>query len=328
MINNRQKSILSFVFILLLAGFFLFLAFRGIDWIAMLDTVRQGRFDYLLLGCFTLTLSHFIRSLRWRLLLSAEQWIAPITVFWATMVGYLGNSLLPARAGELMRTVLIGQNANMSKIYVLATVLTERILDVVALVLIGLVAFLSLDRIPDGLRRAVQVMGGIGLIGVGGLFIIPHLESELKRLLVRFPWPISLQSRLIGFMEQFLLGMRAFQHTGRAFSFALLTLIIWLMDALVTIEVAQAFNLSLTLSRALLLLAALGLSSAIPSTPGYLGIYQFVAVAVLVPFGFLQNEALVFIIAFQAISYIVVLTWGLWGLVRLNVKGLTWTELR
>ena len=63
----------------------------------------------------------------------------------------------------------------------------------------------------------------------------------------------------------------------------------------------------------------MGLSSAIPSTPGYVGIYQFVAVAVLVPFGFPRVDALAYSLVLQIMNYAVVTFWGLLGLWRINV---------
>jgi hypothetical protein len=61
----------------------------------------------------------------------------------------------------------------------------------------------------------------------------------------------------------------------------------------------------------MLLITAMGLGSALPSTPGYVGIYQFVAVTVLVPFGFTRDAALAYILVAQAISYVTVLLLGL-----------------
>jgi hypothetical protein len=72
------------------------------------------------------------------------------------------------------------------------------------------------------------------------------------------------------------------------------------------------------LGQSLILLSALGLSSAIPSTPGYVGVYQFVAVTVLVPFGFSRAEALAFILISQVLNYLVVSFWGLIGLWQVN----------
>jgi uncharacterized membrane protein YbhN (UPF0104 family) len=65
---------------------------------------------------------------------------------------------------------------------------------------------------------------------------------------------------------------------------------------------------------AFLLMAGLGLGSALPSTPGYVGIYQFVAVRVLTPFGFSRTDAIAYILVAQALSYVVI---GLWGSVGL-----------
>ena len=70
----------------------------------------------------------------------------------------------------------------------------------------------------------------------------------------------------------------------------------------------------------LLLLASLGLASAAPSTPGYVGIYQFVAVTVLAPFGFSRDAALAYIIAAQAVIYAVVIVWGALGLWALGFR--------
>jgi len=72
---------------------------------------------------------------------------------------------------------------------------------------------------------------------------------------------------------------------------------------------------------AFLLIAGLGLGSALPSTPGYVGIYQFVAVSVLTPFGFSKTDAIAYILLAQAISYLLVGFWGTIGLMRYRRSG-------
>jgi len=100
-----------------------------------------------------------------------------------------------------------------------------------------------------------------------------------------------------------------------------LTLIIWLMDAAAALVIARSLSLTLTITEALFFMTALALSSALPSTPGYLGVYQFVAVTVLPVFGFSPSEALAYLIAFQAAAYVVVVIWGLWGMWRLSTPA-------
>ena len=72
--------------------------------------------------------------------------------------------------------------------------------------------------------------------------------------------------------------MRAFHDWKRLAGFVALTIVIWLSDAAGTMAGAHALGLEIRFPVALLLLTALGLGSALPSTPGYVGIYQFVAV--------------------------------------------------
>jgi uncharacterized protein (TIRG00374 family) len=268
-----------------------------------------------------------LRSLRWRVLLSAapsdggrpgQQKVAPLTVFWAMMAGYLGNSFLPARAGEVIRSVALGRKAGMSKSWVFATALTERLLDVVALVLFSLAAVFSLGQSSQRLVRAWKVMGIVGAAGIIVLFAVPRFEDTFRRLLERLPGPARLRERLLGILAQFLSGMRAFANPSRGFAFAGMTILIWMSDAVGTMIGARAFGLSLTLPIAVMLLAALGLSSAIPSTPGYVGVYQFVAVAVLVPLGYPRSGALAYITVAQALTYVMVAVWGLLGIWRLQ----------
>jgi hypothetical protein len=161
-------------------------------------------------------------------------------------------------------------------------------------------------------------MGMLGLVGILVLIVAPRLETWFQRILGWLPLPSTLHQRLMGMLEQFLLGMRAFQHRGRAVSFTGMTIAIWLLDGFIATQVAYALHLHLSLPEALVLLTALGLSSAAPSTPGYVGIYQFVTVTVLAPFDFVRSEALAYILTFQAVNYLVVVVWGFLGLWRLT----------
>ena len=91
-----------------------------------------------------------------------------------------------------------------------------------------------------------------------------------------------------------------------------------MLDAYGSMVAARAFDIHMTFPVALLLLAGMGLGSALPATPGYVGIYQFAAVTILPPFGIDRNAALAYIIVAQALSYVVILLLGLMGLYRIR----------
>jgi uncharacterized protein (TIRG00374 family) len=319
------------MFTLLLAAILLIVVLNGIDWNQTFSIVRSGRIEFILTGALTLFVSYTLRSLRWHVLLKNEKPLPIATTFWGTWVGYLGNSFLPARAGEIIRTVLVSRKTGISVSYVLATALTERLVDAVVLVIIVLTTISTLGTIPDWLLSGVRTMSVLAVAGVVALFITPLFEQRIRTLFARLPVSPSLHQKIDRLTERFLVGMRVLRNRQNAFMFLALTLVTWSVDVAVALQIARAFDLHFTVIQTLLLLAALGLSSAAPSTPGYIGIYQFVTVAVLTPFGYTQNEALVFIVTFQIVSYLLVANFGGIGLLKLNTgkwRMLELTKLR
>ncbi|NDJ59845.1 MAG: flippase-like domain-containing protein [Chloroflexi bacterium] len=315
------------IFTLALAALLLYLAFRGVDWGELLAIVQQGRLESLILAGLVMIVSYFLRSLRWRVLVNAEGGVPVAATFWGVWVGYMGNYFLPARAGEFLRSVMVARRVRLQFGFVLATTLTERIMDAGALVLIVLATISALPEIPAWLETGAQTMALLAVVGILGLMIAPHLEGLIRRILAWLPLPGRVGALLDDFTARFLLGIRALQNPGRAAIFLTMTVVVWGVDVVFAQQIAAAFGLALTVPQILLLIAALGLSSAAPSTPGYLGIYQFVSVAILTPFGYSEAQALVFIIALQAVTYILVVIFGLLGLWQLGTPGVRVGEL-
>jgi uncharacterized protein (TIRG00374 family) len=234
------------------------------------------------------------------------------------MVGYLGNSFLPARAGELLRSAFLGRKTGLGTSFVLATALTERLLDAVALVLLGSVALLSQASMGSLLASALRLVAIAALAGLAVIIIAPFQEALILRLAARLPLPQQISRPLAEQIGRFLTGMRSLHSWRRLGLFVLLTFGIWLVDALGTTIGVRIVWQSLNVAQAMVLLAGLGLSSAVPSTPGYVGVYQFIAVSVLVPFGFSRADALAYILIAQVLNYLVVSFWGLIGLWQIN----------
>lgn len=316
--NNKSLSV---AIAFLLTGIFLYLAVRGVNWNEVADMIRSARWEKLAVGCLWASAAILFRSIRWRILLESERTISGTLVFWATAVGYLGNHFLPARVGELMRTAAIGWRTGLSKAYVLATAITERLLDAGILVLISSAALLTMSGLPSWTLRSAQVMAVISSAGIAAIFALPRLEKRLQTGLDLLPMASGLRTRLRALLSHFMLGMRVFHHTGRAVRFLAFTGLIWAIDGFTALAVSEALDLPLQFNHMLLLVAALGLASAVPSTPGFVGVYQFVAVSVLGPFGISRDSSLAFILLFQAVVSGCVLVWGLAGLWQLRSSG-------
>src|SRR5207237_10543144 len=129
------------------------------------------------------------------------------------------------------------------------------------------------------------------------------------------------RAQVDGLVGKFLLGLRSFQDPGRAARFLGLTAVIWVIDTTAAVVCARSLDMTLQPAQAALLIAALGLSSAAPSTAGFVGVYQFVTVSVLALFGIGQGAALAFILVFQGLMYVVTIVWGLPGLWRLAASA-------
>ena len=291
---------------------------RGIEWTRFWASVSSAKWQYLLLCAASYCASFFLRAIRWRILLNAEGRFGVGTVFWANMAGYLGNNFLPARGGEVLRSVLISRRSMLSKTYVLTTALSERMMDVIAVVLCASLALLGLEPKPRWISDLSHTLLAGSIAAVIVIAVLPYTAGWIERILARLPLPEKIRAFAVRTIEQILAGLRTFHSSSRLTGFAALTAVIWLCDSLALIAGGWALGLTLPLRVAVLLLTGMALGSSLPSTPGYVGIYQFVAVTILPPFGVLRDDALAYICVVQAMAYLVVLAFGLPGLYRLK----------
>jgi uncharacterized protein (TIRG00374 family) len=318
MATEKKSTALSWLLTLSIAAAALYYSLRGVEWRQVGETFRHADAVYLPLVFLMISLSIFVRSFRWGVLLGAEEKLPIGMVFWASAVGYLGNAVLPARAGELLRTQIVSARSRLSRSYVFATALTCLAMDVIVVVVLSAIVITTLPETPEWLKKGSGTMAIFGLAGMAILVILPHCEPLVTRILGKIPGPEKLRLRLIGIGEQFLLGLRAFHHVSRFGIFAGISFGVWLMDAVGAMMIGWALHLSLPFAVALLLLAGLALASAAPSTPGYVGVYQIVAVGILPAFGISKSDAIAYILVLQAISYVVYLVLGLTGLWQLK----------
>jgi glycosyltransferase 2 family protein len=294
----------------------LYFSIRGIQWSEVWHLLALADLRYVVLALGLATVALFLRAVRWRILLRSRGPVDVLTAFWATAAGYFGNNFLPARAGELVRTMMVSGNAGLSKTFVLTTALSERLSDAIILVIISSVVLLTLHVRPGWFAHAAEPFAVIGLGGATAIAVLPKLEGLWIKLVGRVPIPQAFRARSVQMIEHVLSGIRAFHDSGRLVRFLLATLVIWFLDATGVVVGLHALGMSVSFAIAFLLITALALGSALPSTPGYVGIYQFVAVSVLTPFGFSRTNAIAYILLAQALQYAMTTFWGVWGLSR------------
>ena len=120
------------------------------------------------------SLTSWMRAIRWKILLATEKNIPTKNVFFANMAGYLGNNILPARAGELIRAIYIGRENGISTSFALATGVIERLVDFITLVFLGTVMLSNTGVISTTFQSGLRGMSAIALIGFVGILTAPY----------------------------------------------------------------------------------------------------------------------------------------------------------
>jgi uncharacterized protein (TIRG00374 family) len=313
---KTHRRLFYWLVALLLAGVLLYFSLRGIQWPEVWRVLSRAKPAYLAAAIAISSGALLLRALRWRVLLRAEGPVDVAGAFWATSAGYFGNNFLPARAGELVRTLMISSRYRLSKMFVLTTALSERVSDAIVLVAIATLVLLGLRVKPGWFQHAATPFAVIGCCGILAIALLPKLEKYWERLLKSAPLPLPLREKLLVLLGQLLIGMRTFHDARRLLSFVTLTLVIWFCDAATVILAMRALGLEIGLPVVFLLITGLALGSALPSTPGYVGIYQFVSVSVLTPFGFSKVDSVAYSFLGQALQYALITFWGLLALTR------------
>jgi uncharacterized protein (TIRG00374 family) len=306
----------SFAIAAALAVILLYYSLRGVDWAGVAAILAGAQAKYVALAAVLGSVSLLLRSCRWRVLLSAEGPVSVPSAFWATSAGSLGNNLLPARAGELIRAYMVSSRSSLNSAFALTTALAERVAEAIVLVAVCATALLLLPAQPVWLVGRVAPFALAVAVGVIAIAILPLFGPVGAATIARLPLPGGFGARLVKTFDHVLRALRAFHDVRRLVKFGGFIAAIWCMDLGTMMLTGAAVGLQIRPAVAALLVAGLAVGSALPSTPGYIGTYQFIAVVVLTPFGFSRTDAIAFIILVQVQMYVVIGCWGAIGFVR------------
>jgi glycosyltransferase 2 family protein len=313
------------LFGLLVSGAFMYLAFRRIDLRQMLAAFREAQYWYLVPALALVFLSHWLRAVRWQYLLAPLQVFPLRTLFSSLMIGYLGNGVLPAHLGELIRAYVVGRKSSLSGSAVFGTVVVERLIDLFSVVVVLALA-LTVYSFPPWVKVSGYVcFGGSVLAGafLGLLDIYRAPTLRVVALLTRY-LPEAMQARIDRMLHAFLDGivpLKTWKHYVIVF---LLTVAIWLCYAYSFEVLFYAFDFfrtySLPASAALVLLVITTISVIVPSSPGYVGTFHYLCQVSLGLFGVPAGPALTYALVLHGINYLPVMAVGLFCL---GVEGVS-----
>ena len=289
----------------------------------------------LLLGITGLT--YLLRALRWQFLLRPLGPTRLSQAFRTTVMGFAANTVLPLRAGEMVRPYLLARREGLSVPATITTIILERLLDLMTvLVFLGLfVVFFDpgLDRVNAAVYKSVKLGGLGGALGSGAVLLVlglnavrPVLTHRLVDACLRVV-PVRFRSRLSALIYGLLDGLAVTRDLTRLAQAIALSFPLWLSIATGIWLVTVAFHMTVPFTGSFLIMALLTVGVAAP-TPGAVGgFHEAFRIGTAVFYGVDNDRAVGAAIVLHAASFIpVTLLGGLFmmqdGLNLARVRGL------
>lgn len=311
----------------------LYLAGRAIDFGRLGAVLQQVRLPFVLLTLLCSLVTPVLKALRWRWLFRPERprlglgRLASLVV-----IGQAVNFMIPGRWGELVRTYLAGEEAQLSKWFVLGTLAAEKLLDLVVLAVL-VVALLPFVALPAGLAAQIDVVilaalavtvGAATLLG--GRRFWMRLADRFLRLLPGVAaerW----RQRIVAGLD----GLAVLGDRRAALAVWGWTLVFWAVAGFTNLLLFLAFDLPASVTMALVVLAVLQGGVAVPSTPGKIGVFQLLCMAALAAFGVPEAVGLAYGLVLHVLVIGGVTTWAAlalwqrsWNLRRLAEASTGW----
>jgi glycosyltransferase 2 family protein len=296
--------------------------------------IRSADPGLLLLGTIVTFLTYLLRSVRWQAMLQPIGHAPLSLAFRATVVGFAANFLLPARAGEVLRPYLLARRAGLSVTSTFATIVLERLLDLLTvLLLFGAFVFLfdpGVTAADPAMFRAVQLGGllaaGSALAGLAVFFLLAGHPERLGNAVLKVErvLPPRLAAFVANLAQTFASGLAVMRQPRPLVTSVLMSLPLWLSIAAGIWLVTRAFHITMPFTGSFLMIALLTVGVAVP-TPGAVGGFHYAfRIGATAFYGASNEQAVGAAIILHAITFLPVTFMGLVFMLQdgLNLSGL------
>jgi uncharacterized protein (TIRG00374 family) len=289
-----------------------------VDLAALGRELRRTHWGWTLVGAVLGPAGLWVRARRWRYLFppGAE----PPALVPAVMIGYMVNNLLPLRAGEVVRIYVVARRWSRSFWTVLATLIVERLLDSLAIILI-LSGLVLLIPVPAVFRWGALTLLVVDVVAIAGLGALAAAPAASRRLLARLTrrWP-DLAERTGPVFARFVHGLDGIRAPAHLVPLLAWTTLVWIVPALAAWVTFRAAGLNLPWLAAAAVLAFVGIGISVPAAPGYVGVFHYAAVLALEIFDVPRPAALSYAIVLHASQLLAVTLVGWLFLLREHVR--------
>lgn len=270
---------------LLISLVFIILIFWKLDIHKLITAFRM--FDYRILFLFVpiYVFSLYIRGVRWKYLLCLNEKLSVNEAFFAFTVGNTINSYLPARAGDFWRAYHLGNKIGESKMKLLGSIILERLIDGISILLILFFAIVTYFRhrwvLNIAAVAACLFLGALAVIYI--IFKFNKIEYIFKKISeIPFLSGFTAQLNTIsGHLMKFMNGFEALNNPKCFFMAFFMSMLAWGFECLMTYMIILGFGVHYGISIALFTICFIALSTVIPSSSIFIGPYQYAYILAL-----------------------------------------------
>jgi len=304
----------------------LWYALKGVDLAHMVTLLRQVEPRWLVALLLAYSLQFILKAHRWRLILLPLQKI-PVRRLWPPLIiGFFINNILPARLGEFVRVYAGSRYLRLPISPLLASLVLERLLDLLAVVMILGLALSLGGVLPPLVVQAGYLILGLAITGVLFVYLLASRTDALLGLLRRplRVLPESLREQLHQQLQLGAAGLHAVTRPRLLAGLLLSSLLQWLLAGLAMWCAFYSLAMELPLSAALVTLGVTVFAVSLPSSPGFFGPVQLAFVLALRPYGVDEASAVAASIVFHLLTWVYV---NLFGIHALHRVGMRWGEI-
>ena len=317
-----------------ISAFFLYRVLRDINFKDLWQVLIHANYWWILPGVGVYFVAVWVRAWRWHYLLRPLQSVRTRVMFPIVTIGYAGNNIYPARAGEIIRAVVLRKKTGIPVSASLATIVVERIFDGVVMLAFIFLNLTELVNLSDEFSvigslsiQAVALWGTMLFVGALAVFLLAAMfpavtEKILVTLAGRF-LPEKIRPKVLDLGEMFLSGLESLRSPQHVLMVFITSVVIWLLETVKYWFVMFAFGFHVSFFTLMLMNGVVNLATTIPSAPGYIGTFDLPGIAVLQAYG-VDYET--------AASYTLTLHFALWlpitllGLYYMAREGVQWSR--
>lgn len=303
-----------------LSGFLLWWTLRGVSLLEMRVQLRESNIPLLLLSAVVATCIFPLRAIRWRVILEP---VAPGLAFgplWrATAIGMMVNNVVPARAGEIARVFALTRETDRVGFAAgIASLAVDRVFDAVVLIVMLVTAMLAPafpgDTVILGqpMSRYVVLLAVAAFGLLAGLYAFVFAPDLIERLYLAIATRVAprLAERGRRLLHAFITGLGALRSPSRFTRVFLWTLLHWLVSALSFWIAFRAVGITAPFSAAVFLQSLIAIGVAIPSTPGFFGVFEGSAKVGLAVYGVTGPQVVTWAFGYHILSFIPITVMG------------------